>query len=277
MLCRTPQALHEESIAALKARQLGVPADVLEAPDVSRLDPGIDVAVCGAVHYPQDCHLRPDHYAAVLQQRAANAGARFLWNTTVEGWLLDHGRLTGIRTDAGPIQGDAFVLCGGVWSDAVVRPLGLRLPMQAGKGYAVTVPHPIQLPQLCSILTEARVAVTPMNGSLRFGGTMELAGLDESINRRRVEAILRAATRYFPAFRLEHFEGLETWHGLRPVSPDGLPYLGRTHVHPNLIVATGHAMMGLSLAPVTGDIVARLAADQDPGFDLAPLRPERFA
>lgn len=276
MLCQTPQALHEESAAAHQARQWGVPADILDAPAVTRLDPGVDLAICGAVHYPKDCHLRPDLYGATLQRRAAAGGARLLWDTAVEGWQLDRGRLTAVRTSTGLVHGDTFVLCGGVWSDTIVRPLGLRVPMQAGKGYAVTVPHPVQLPQLCSILTEARVAVTPMNGALRFGGTMELAGLDDSINARRVEAILRAALRYFPAFRREHFEGLETWHGLRPVSPDGLPYLGRTRAHPNLIVATGHAMMGLSLAPITGEIVARLAANQDPGFDLTLLDPERY-
>ena len=122
----------------------------------------------------------------------------------------------------------------------------------------------------------ARVAVTPMDGALRFGGTMELAGTDESIACRRVRGIVRAATRYFPAFSATDFAGIEPWRGLRPVSPDGMPYLGRTRRWKNLLVATGHAMMGLSLAPATGKIVADLLAEKDPGVDLRLLDPERF-
>ena len=159
----------------------------------------------------------------------------------------------------------------------MIRQLGLRLPMQAGKGYSVTLPNPVELPALCSILTEARVAVTPMGGSLRFGGTMEMSGTSESISPRRVEGILRAASSYFPNFKRSHFDGLTPWHGLRPCSPDGMPYLGRSAAASNLLVATGHAMMGLSLAPVTAAIAARLLDAEPPGFDLHLLSPNRFA
>jgi D-amino-acid dehydrogenase len=149
--------------------------------------------------------------------------------------------------------------------------------MQAGKGYSVTVPQPVELPQLCSIFTEARVAVTPMGGALRFGGTMEIAGLNEDINPRRVAGILKAVPQYFPKFLPEHFAGIEPWHGLRPCSPDGLPYLGRTRAAENLIVATGHSMMGLSLAPITGELAAKLADGEPPRFDLRLLGPDRYA
>ena len=149
--------------------------------------------------------------------------------------------------------------------------------MQAGKGYSVTLPNPVERPALCSILTEARVAVTPLDEGLRFGGTMEISGTNESVSPRRVEGILRAASRYFPRFERAHFDGLAPWHGLRPCSPDGMPYLGRSVAAHNLLVATGHAMMGVSLAPVTGAIAARLLDHEPPGFDLQPLNPDRFA
>ena len=149
----------------------------------------------------------------------------------------------------GDIDADEVVLCAGVWSAGLARQLGLRLPMQAGKGYSLTLKNPRQLPTICSIFTEARVAVTPMDGALRVGGTMEMAGINESVNPRRVHGIVRSVPAYYPEFREDDFAGIEPWHGLRPCSPDGLPYLGRTSRWDNLICATGHAMMGLSLGP----------------------------
>ena len=137
--------------------------------------------------------------------------------------------------------------------------------------------RPRELPQLCSIFTEARVAVTPMGGTLRFGGTMEISGLNEDINPARVRGIVRAVPDYFPEFRPEDFTGITPWRGLRPCSPDGLPYLGRTGRFDNLVVSTGHAMMGLSLGPVTGQLVADLVSGIRPGLDLRLLDPDRFA
>jgi D-amino-acid dehydrogenase len=145
--------------------------------------------------------------------------------------------------------------------------------MQAGKGYSVTLERPRRSPRYCAVLSEARVSVSPMNGRLRFGGTMELAGLDESINPIRVRGIIAAAQRYYPDFGSQDFDGVEPWRGLRPVTPDGLPYVGRTRAAPNLVVATGHAMMGVSLGPVTGRLVAD-ALDGRPNLD--QLSPDRY-
>jgi D-amino-acid dehydrogenase len=114
-----------------------------------------------------------------------------------------------------------------------------------------------------------------MNGALRFGGTMELAGLDESINPIRVRGIIDAVQRYFPDFGPGDFEGIQPWRGLRPCTPDGLPYVGRTARAPNLVVATGHAMMGVSLAPVTGRIVAAILDGEQPPID-DMLSPDRY-
>ena len=262
---------------AATARSLGVPAEVLDAAATARVNPGITMDIAGAVHYPRDCHLSPERYLAVLQRRAAANGVNFLWHTQMQGFKRDGRRLRAVLTTAGEIEADQFVLCGGIWSDRMIQSLGVRLPMQAGKGYSVTVPQPVELPALCELLTAARVAVTPMGDALRFGGTMEMSGLNEQISMRRVEGIVAAASRYFPAFKRSHFDGIAPWHGLRPCPPDGMPFLGRTGAADNLVVATGHAMMGLSLGPVTGAIVARLVAGEEPGFDLQLVHPDRFA
>ncbi|HMJ90377.1 MAG TPA: FAD-dependent oxidoreductase, partial [Candidatus Acidoferrum sp.] len=123
----------------------------------------------------------------------------------------------------------------------------------------------------------ARVAVTPMGDTLRVGGTMEIAGLNEEISPVRVQGIINAMPKYFPRFTQEHFAGVQPWRGLRPCSPDGLPYLGRTVKYHNVVIATGHAMMGLSLGPITGRLVAEILSGEKPSFDLSLLNPDRYA
>jgi D-amino-acid dehydrogenase len=204
-------------------------------------------------------------------------GVRFRPDTECTGWVRERGKLLAIQTSQGDISGGQFVLAGGSWSAETLRPLGLKLPLQAGKGYSLTLPQPRQLPEICAILTEARVAVTPMGGSLRFGGTMELAGLHTRINPRRVQGIVNSVPDYYPDFQTEDFVGIEPWCGLRPCPPDGMPYLGRTAAAGNLILATGHGMMGLSLGPVTGQIVSRLLTGEAAGYDLSLLSPDRYA
>jgi D-amino-acid dehydrogenase len=140
----------------------------------------------------------------------------------------------------------------------------------------VTLPHHAQVPVHCAILAEARVAVTPMNGGVRVGGTMELDGLDRRVDALRVSAIVEAVSRYYCVFKPSDFDGIAPWSGLRPVTPDGLPYVGRSGKYANLTVAAGHAMMGVTLGPVTGEIVAELLSGKAPRFDMPLLSPDRF-
>jgi D-amino-acid dehydrogenase len=277
MLCRTGHMLDEEAKTAADAVRLGVPAEVLTPEQAAALDPDVEMDIQGAVYFPNDCHLSPERLMASLEQRLEALGVQFLWETPVIGWRRDQRRLATVKTPIGEFEADEFVLSAGMWSAEAARPLGLRLPMEAGKGYSLTLEQPRQLPQICAILAEARVAVTPMDGRLRFGGTMELSGLDERINPRRVAGIVKAVPQYYPGFRTVDFDGITPWCGLRPCSPDGLPFLGRTAAAPNLVVATSHAMLGLSLAPATARIVADVIEERDPGFDLRLLSPDRFA
>ncbi|MCS7089604.1 MAG: FAD-dependent oxidoreductase [Verrucomicrobiota bacterium] len=277
MLCQSEHGLAEEIKIAEQARALGLEAEVLDAAQVSRLNPGLSLNIHGAVLYPRDCHLVPERFMQGLQRLVQQAGVTCLWRAHVHSWAVSGARIRAVRLQNGrEIAGDSFVLCAGVWSTELVRPLGLSLPMQAGKGYSLTLPAPAQHPQMGCICTEARVAVTPMNGSLRVGGTMELSGLDERVNPIRVQGIIRSFCRYFPAFAPSHFEGLQPWVGLRPCSPDGLPYLGRPRAWENLWVATGHAMMGLSLGPISGQILAQAIAGESPRRDLSLLAPDRY-
>jgi len=276
MLCRTEHGLEEEARFAARAREIGVPAEVLDARETAAADPGITMSVAGAVRFPLDAHLAPERFLATLAAACRRLGVVFRWQTAVERVRVAGRRIEAVESAAASDEADQFVVAGGAWSPALVKSLGLRLPMQAGKGYSLTLEHPPQLPEMCSICTEARLAVTPMGSRLRIGGTMEIAGLDERVDPRRVRGIIRSALAYFPELRESDFAGVEPWKGLRPCSPDGLPYLGRTARYDNLVIATGHAMMGLSLAPITGKIVGQLVAGEGPDHDLALLSPDRF-
>ncbi len=280
MLFKTAQAMDEEAHVVAHARRLGMNAELLDAAAATAREPGLNMDIIGAAYYPDDCHMSPGKLMVALQHRLEEQGAELCWNTSVEGWKMEGRRVRAARVathdGAGEIEADEWVLCGGSWSPGLVRGLGLRLPLQAGKGYSVTLPHPAHRPSLPAILSEARVAVTPMGTSLRFAGTMEIAGLDTSVNPSRVRGILKAIPAYYPDFTADDFAGVQAWAGLRPCSPDGLPYVGRTARWDNLCIATGHAMMGLSLAPITGKLIAQTVAGHEPQLSLELLNPDRY-
>ncbi len=276
MLCKTQHGLDDEAKFAERANALGVPAQVLDAKQTAALDPAVTLDIAGAVLFPKDAHLTPARFMTALRAQCEAAGVRFKWNTEVTGFPREGTRLTAVRTTRGDFSADEVVLCGGSWSPVIASELGLRIPIQAGKGYSLTLPKPPQLPQLCSIFTEARLAVTPMGNALRIGGTMEIAGLNEDINPVRVRGIIKSALKYLPKFTAADFDGIQPWRGLRPCSPDGLPYVGRTAKFANLSLATGHAMMGLSLGPITGKLLAQILSGEAPQFDLSLLSPDRY-
>lgn len=276
MLCKKQQTLNEEAHMAERSRALGIPAEVLDAKATAALDPNVTMDVCGSVFFPKDCHLSPGRFIAAIEAELCRFGVEMLWETEVRGFVKEAGALRAVETSRGCVDSQEVVLCGGVWSAELAKELELRLPMQAGKGYSLTLTNPKQLPELCSICTEARLAVTPMAGGLRVGGTMEMAGTDEAITLRRVRGMIRAFPTYFPAFEESDFTEVKPWSGLRPVTPDGMPYIGRVQRWKNLTIATGHAMMGLSLAPATGKIVADILGGQKPSVALEMMSPDRF-
>jgi D-amino-acid dehydrogenase len=277
MLCRTEARLREEAELAEAGRKLGLSVDVLTPEETARLNPGLRMEIAGAVLFADDCHLTPQRFIAWLAKTVEAAGAEMRWSTQINGWRADGKHIAAVRTSRGDLSGDEYVLAAGSWSPRLARMLGLSLPLQAGKGYNVTLAQPRFQPTVPCTLTEARVAVTPMGATLRFAGTMEIAGLDPSISRTRVDAITNAVPRYFPDFKREDFQDAPAWSGLRPCSPDGLPYLGRFGRYANLSAATGHAMMGLSLGPITGRLLAELLSGEEPSLDTSVHSPDRYA
>ncbi len=277
MLCQSEAGLEEEARMAERARVLGLPVEVLDAKATAAREPGIEMDVVGSVLYPMDCHLDPQQFMAGLEVALKETGVRFAWEAEICHWRCDNGRVCAVITASGEqIEADEFVLSAGIWSPETVCDLELNLPMQAGRGYSVTLSETPQTLRSCALLTEARVAVTPVGNGIRFGGTMEITRKTAPLRLSRVKGIVRSACEFFPAFTEADFEGLETWSGLRPCTPDGLPYLGRPRKWGNVIVAAGHAMMGLSLAPVTGQMVADLVEGGGASAGDQMLSPDRF-
>jgi len=277
MLCRTRAGLEEETRAARRARELDLPVEIVSATRASDIDPGITMDITGAVFYPLDAHMDPRLLMRKLTELVIASGVTIHWSTQLDAWRTASGRIAAAATSQGELAADEFVVAAGAWSAQVLRSLGCKLLLQGGKGYSFTLPAPAQMPRLCSILSEAHVSVTPMGGALRIGGTMELAGLDRAVSERRTQAIAAAAAQYFPALRAQDIAQVRPWAGLRPCSPDGLPYIGRFAPYSNLCVAAGHAMLGISLAPITGQLVSQVLAGEQPRIALEPMSPRRYS
>ena len=273
-LFRTQHGYQEGVEEAHLLEQIGVTVKVLTSTEVQELESGIESTAIGGIYFPDDAHLNPAAFVRGLAGLVAKAGGTLCPQTEVLGFETQNCRITQVQTTRGDFSPQQVVLAGGAWSPALARDLRITLPIQAAKGYSVTVKRPVPCPTLPLMLSEAKVAVTPMGEMLRFAGTLELAGLDLSINRRRVEAIRQAIPQYLP--QLRELELLEIWRGLRPCTPDGLPCIGRAPAYENLIIAAGHAMIGISLGPITGKLVAQLLTDEPPTIDLTPLRVDRF-
>ena len=277
-LCQTQECLdHETHGLAAIARELGIEAQVLDAAQTAALEPGTKLAVVGSVYFPIDAHITPRRLMPALTALLKEMGVKFSWNSSIYGWRTGGGRITGISTTAGDLFADEYVLTGGSWSPSMISGLGLRLPMQAGKGYSLTIDKPRFQLTKSLILTERRVAVTPMGESLRFGGTMEISGHSDNVRPERVEQIKAAAQAFLPEMTAADFAGIKPWFGYRPVTPDGLPYIGRLGRYTNLATASGHAMLGLTMAPISGLLIAEILTGRKPSVDLIMLNPNRYS
>jgi D-amino-acid dehydrogenase len=245
----TPEGLEG---GAREGERSGLHFSVLDAAQTRELEPSLAGPVVGAVHYPDEGRVDPERFVEAVGRAAGDAGVEIRTGTEVRS--LDE------------LRADTVVVAAGAWSRTFVD-----LPLEGGKGYHIDFEPSGDDPKIPAWVQETWTIATPLPGRLRLSGTIELAGLDLSISRPRVEAIRRGGERWFHG--LAGRPVLETWAGLRPCLPDGLPAIGRLG---GVVVATGHAMKGVSLAPITGRLVAQLVAGEQPDQDLAPFDPARF-
>ncbi|MCE7067501.1 FAD-binding oxidoreductase [Dyadobacter sp. CY326] len=276
MLYKTEKAGEEEIHVAKDGQKLGLDIEMLTKEQVQAIEPNIKLDVIGAVHYHCDAHLYPTALFTQLLKYIKSKGAELILNAKVKGFDIKNGEIKGVQTESKTIEGDLVIMTGGTWLPELSKLAGLSIPVMPGKGYSFMEPnseHKIEHPAL---LIEARVAVTPMNGKVRFGGTMELAAVNDNINMNRVEGIVNSIPQYYPELNVAVPAKDRIWYGFRPCSPDGLPYLGYSKKLKNLIVAGGHGMMGISLGPATGKMVAELANESVLSADIKLYNLERY-
>jgi len=269
LLFRTERAGEEERHAGLLAKAQGLEVDFLAKDAVSALETGIKTDCMGGVYYRGDAHLSPDLFMQFLKQELQNLGVSLHKNEQVLSFTSSGNKISSVHTDKQQYSADEVVLCAGSWSPKLAKMLGITLSILPGKGYSFTVSSGGQAPTVPSVLCEGKVAVTPMGSDVRFGGTMEITHTaDHKIRERRVQGIVETANEFYPELALAQPPSDSVWHGFRPCTPTGLPLISRPSGLDNFIVASGHAMMGLSLAPATGKLVEELVGKKPPSVSL---------
>jgi D-amino-acid dehydrogenase len=278
MLHNTREGEEENLKMAELASEIDIEAQWVGIDEIQQLEPKLKIKASGGIYFPQDAHLDPFKFLVEMKSFLQKNGVVFEDGLEVTKLTSTNGRITQLQTSSKIFTAGEIVIAGGAWSPQLLQNINLRILLEPAKGYSITFDNLVKRPQIPFLLTEAKVAVTPIGDSLRFAGTLELAGLDSTINQRRVDAILKAVPRYFSSIDVAELQSEKgnVWAGFRPCSPDGLPYIGRFNAIKNLTIATGHAMLGMTLAPVTGKLISEVIVENLSSFDLNPLNPERF-
>jgi D-amino-acid dehydrogenase len=274
MLCQSEETLHHEDELVQIAVNEGLTARTITAEEVRKKMPNAELDIVGASYFECDHHTTPGEFMSELKTHLIQKGVVIRQEERVIDLEMNNLQITSVKTDKESLRADEFVLAAGSWTTALSRKLGLKLLLQAGKGYCIETKSETGI-SYPSILAEAKIAITPMNGFTRFAGTMEIAGINHSINGQRVEAIAEGVAQYFPKVGVTETEKANAACGLRPVSPDGMPYIGKSNKCTNLTIATGHAMMGWSLGPSTGKLVQEIIDGENPSIALDLFHPDR--
>ena len=275
MLYKTALTEKHEIELAKEATALNIETRVFTAKEIQAMEPEVEVNVRGGVLYPIDAHLHPGDLMQTIHDHLQQSGVKFQLETTITGFEKQGRKVTNVLTDKGDFSGDEIVLATGSWLPVTSRDLGIDLLLQAGKGYSMTFDAVKKNLHYPAILVDDRVAMTPMGADLRMGGTMEISGIGSPMLMKRVQAIFKAAKNYYPDLPVSFPAQDKIWHGLRPLSPDGLPYIGRHSTFDNIVMAGGHAMLGLSLAAATGKLVEEIVGGLETSIDISAFNVER--
>ena len=273
MLYQSEKAERDEIETAEKAHALGMKAEVLDSAQLAKLEPNLKLSVRGGVLYPGDATFSPDVFMKQMKEYLGKQGVEFIVNTEIVS-VKENGKGNSEITskDNRKWNSTNLVVATGAYTSTLWKSLRCRIPMQGGKGYSMTMVNPHPSPSIPSLLHEARVSLTPMGNRLRIGGTLEITGQDDKIREAKIKWILESLPRYYPDLKIQRPE--RVWFGYRPCTPDGMPVVGRLKHNPNIFIATGHSMMGISLGPTTGRIIRDLVVKNQPVSAL--LAPSRF-
>ena len=274
MAYKHDKAGEQEWEVGKKAIQLGLKVENLTAKEVEALEPKANLNIKGAVYFHSDAHMTPGSLMKNMLSYLRENGVTILAEEEVKDIIISNNSIKKVVTNKQEITADEFVMAAGSWSPIISKKLGIKMLLQPGKGYRINVAQETNI-TIPAVLLEAKVAVTPMDGFTRFSGTMEIDKINHKINPIRVNAIANSASKYYHGLQISTQDKEAAQCGLRPVTPDGLPYIGKTSQYNNLTFATGHAMMGWSLGPATGKLVSEIVSDKKASLDLNPFHIQR--
>jgi len=274
---KTDENAHHAEQMVAASKDLGLDAVLLNKQEVEQMEPGLNMDIKGAVYFKCDAHMYPNKLMRDMIAYLSKNGVTIKTGEEVKGFIKEGNNIKGVKTNNAEYFGEHIVLAAGAWSGEVAAMLQLNIPMVGGRGYSMTfedLPFKIKQP---IILSEARVALTPMaENKIRFGGTMEITSTNTPPRMNRVKGILESVKKYFPDAEIPFPEKDKIWYGFRPCSADGLPYIGKVSKYNNLLIASGHAMLGLSLGPATGKLVSEIISDKTTSIDVKAFNPDRF-
>lgn len=276
MMCKQQKTLEHEFHLADDAEKLGLVVERMNAAQVQALETDVEIDVAGAVLFKDDCHFDPGKLIITLKNYLEKKGVQFQLNSTVSGFEKNGSTVNAVFTNNGKFNCDNLVIATGSWIPTVSKMLGIHLLLQPGKGYSYTYDNVEKNIKYPAILVDGRCAITPWGNRLRIGGTMELSGINNKVLIKRMQGIYDSAKNFYPGLKIDFPPADKIWNGLRPVTPDGLAYIGRTAEYNNVVIAGGHAMLGISQGTGTGLLVSQLLQNKKTEIDISAFDLKRF-
>ena len=276
MMCHSQKTFEEELRVAEASKKLKLEIEIFNREELQKKEPNVELDIYGAVLFKDDAHIHPGKFMVAMKDFLEKNGVKFQLDTNVSGFSKDHHKISEVITDKGTFAGDKIILCSGTWLSELAKKAGLNLLMEGGKGYSYTYDHVEKNIRYPAILVDGRCAVTPWEKSLRIGGTMEFSGNNNKILINRMEGIYNSVKRFYPGLKIDFPPKDRIWTGLRPVSPDGLPYIGKVSNFENLLISGGNAMLGISEGAAAGQIISDLIEKRSTPIDISAFKVERF-
>ena len=276
MMCHSQKTFEEELRVAEASKKLKLEIEIFNREELQKKEPNVELDIYGAVLFKDDAHIHPGKFMVTMKDFLEKNGVKFQLDTNVSGFSKDHKKISEVITDKGTFAADKIILCGGTWLSELAKKAGLNLLMEGGKGYSYTYDHVEKNIRYPAILVDGRCAVTPWEKTLRIGGTMEFSGNNNKILINRMEGIYNSVKRFYPGLKIDFPPKDRIWTGLRPVSPDGLPYIGKVSNFENLLISGGNAMLGISEGAAAGQIISDLIEKRSTPIDISAFKVERF-
>ena len=274
MLCKHEKSLEKENEVVRLAVANGLDAKMLNKQEIKKIEPNINVDSIGAAYFGCDHHTTPGELIEALKKFIKQKGVKCFVNTEIKDYNIANNKIDSISVSNQILKFDEYILSAGTWTSQICKKLGIDILLQAGKGYSVNSKSDTGI-SCPAILVEAKCAVTPMNGFTRFSGTMEISSVNNRIRKNRVDAICNSVESFYPSIKVSSSERENARFGFRPISADGVPYIGRTNKLDNVIIATGHGMMGWSMSTGTGKIISEIISNKKTSIDINRFNPNR--